>query len=94
MDQMQMRMARMHQQNYNHDMELSRHFQDISRTYASMAQGEYQMYQMHAGQAQGMQPGQMQGMPQGRMPGAMPGTSGTQQTQPMYTPMFSEAIRY
>lgn len=56
MDQMQMMMAKMHQQNYMNDMNLAQYFQGISNTFASMAQGEYQMYQMHAGQAQGMTP--------------------------------------
>jgi hypothetical protein len=55
MDQMQMMMARMHQQNYANDMSLAQHFQEISNVYSSMAQAENQMYQMHAGQPQGMQ---------------------------------------
>lgn len=55
MDQMQTMMARMHQQNYVNNMSLAQHFQDISDVYSSMAQAEYQMYQMHAGQPQGMQ---------------------------------------
>lgn len=54
MDQMQMMMAHMHQQNYATNMKLAHHFQEISNIYTAMAQGEYQMYQMHAGQAQGM----------------------------------------
>lgn len=53
MDQMQMMMARMHQQNYLNDMQLARHFQEISDLYSSMAQSEFQMYQMHSGQMQG-----------------------------------------
>lgn len=60
MDQMQMMMARMHQQNYSNDMQLARHFQEISNLYSSMAQSEFQMYQIHSGQMQGMQG--MQGM--------------------------------
>lgn len=55
MDQMQMMMARMHQQNFSNDMQLARHFQDISNLYSVMAQSEYQMYQMHTGQTQNMQ---------------------------------------
>ncbi|MEL7603172.1 MAG: hypothetical protein AAGU77_08445 [Bacillota bacterium] len=55
MEQMQMMMARMHQQNYANNMSLAQHFQDISDVYSSIAQAEYQMYQMHAGQPQGMQ---------------------------------------
>lgn len=43
----------MHAQNYNNDMKLAQHFQDLSNVYSSMAQGEYQMYQMHSGQFQG-----------------------------------------
>jgi hypothetical protein len=60
MDQMQMMMARMHQQNYSNNLQLARHFQDISNLYSMMAQSEYQMFQMHAGQMQGTQ--NMQGM--------------------------------
>lgn len=55
MDQMQMMMARMHQQNSSNDMQLARHFQEISNLYSSMAQSEYQMYLMHSGQMQGTQ---------------------------------------
>ena len=65
MDQMQMMMAKMHQQNYSNDMELAKHFQDISSVYTTMAQQEYQMYQMHTNQM-GSMPG-MSGMP--GMPG-------------------------
>jgi len=54
MDQMQMMMARMHQQNYLNDTKLAQHFQEISNTFTSMAQSEYQMYQMHTGQMDGM----------------------------------------
>lgn len=54
MDQMQMMMANMHQQNYLNDMKFAQHFQEISNLYSTMAQSEYQMYQMHAGQTQGM----------------------------------------
>lgn len=53
MDQMQMMMANMHQQNYANDMQLAQHFHEISNTYSNMAQGEYQMYQMHLSQVQG-----------------------------------------
>lgn len=62
MDQMQMMMAQMHAQNYMNDMRLAQYFQAISSVYTTMAQGEYQMYQMHSGQTQGI--GQMQGMGQ------------------------------
>jgi hypothetical protein len=65
-EQMQMMMARMHQQNYENNMDLAQHFQDISNTYSSMAQEEYQMYQMHAAQTQGM-PQQQTRMPMQRM---------------------------
>ncbi|MBW7573508.1 hypothetical protein [Caproiciproducens faecalis] len=54
MDQMQMMMAKMHQQNYSYDMELAKHFQEIGNVYATMAQQEYQMYQMHTNQMGGM----------------------------------------
>jgi len=53
-EQMQMMMARMHQRNYENNMNLAQYFQDISNTYSVMAQEEYQMYQMHGGQTQGM----------------------------------------
>lgn len=53
MDQMQMMMAKMHQQNYMYNMQLAQHFQEISNTFSKMAQGEYQMFQMHMSQAQG-----------------------------------------
>lgn len=56
MEQMQMMMAQMHQQNYMNDVRLAQYFQEISNTYATIAQGEYRMYLMHAGQAQGMAP--------------------------------------
>jgi hypothetical protein len=64
MEQMQMMMARMHQQNSANYTSLAQYFQDISSTYSSMAQDEYQMYQMHAGQ--------LQGMSQTRIPQMMP----------------------
>lgn len=67
MDQMQMMMARMHQQNYVNDTSLAQHFQEVSDVYSSMAQAEYQMYQMHSGQSQGM-PQQTQ-RPMYTMPG-------------------------
>ena len=57
MDQMQTAMAQMHAQNYANNMRLAQYFQAISNIYTSMAQGDYQMYQMHSGQTQGM--GQM-----------------------------------
>lgn len=68
MDQMQMMMARMHQQNYVNDTNLAQHFQEVSNVYSSMAQAEYQMYQMHAGQSQGMP--QQTPSPMYTMPGA------------------------
>jgi hypothetical protein len=79
MNQMQATMAQMHAQNYTNDMRLAQHFKDVSNVFSAMAQGEYQMYQMHAGQMPGMGPmsgmgqmpgmGSMQGM--GQMPGSM-----------------------
>jgi hypothetical protein len=54
MDQMQAMMATMHQQNYQNDIKFAQHFQEISNLYSAMAQNEYQMYQMHAAQLQGM----------------------------------------
>ena len=53
MDQMQMMMAKMHQQNYMNDTKLAHHFMEISNVYTAMAQNEYQMYQMHSGQMDG-----------------------------------------
>ncbi len=67
MDQMQMMMARMHQQNYINNTNLAQHFQEISNVYTTMAQSEYQMYQMHSGQSQGMQ--QQTPSPMYTMPG-------------------------
>lgn len=69
MEQMQTMMAKMHAQNHTNDMKLAQHFRSVSDVYMSMAQGEYEMYQHHAGQAQGT--GQMtsprdQQMMQGR----------------------------
>ena len=53
MDQMQIMMAKMHQQNVMYDTQLAQHFQDISNIFSNMAQGEYQMFQMHLNRAQG-----------------------------------------
>ena len=47
MDQMQLMMAKMHQQNHTNDMQLAKHLQDISSEYTMMAQQEYQMHEMH-----------------------------------------------
>ena len=52
MDQMQIMMAKMHQQNYTYDSQLAKHFQEISSIYSNMAQSEYQMYQMHLAKVQ------------------------------------------
>ena len=52
MDQMQTMMAQMHAQNHTNDMKLAQHFKSVSDVYMTMAQGEYEMYQHHAGQAQ------------------------------------------
>lgn len=52
-DQMQIMMAKMHQQNVMHDTQLAQHFQEISNIFSNMAQGEYQMFQMHLNRAQG-----------------------------------------
>lgn len=52
MNQMQAMMAKMHQQNYMNDLKFAQHFQEISDLYTTMAQSEYQMYQMHLGQSQ------------------------------------------
>jgi hypothetical protein len=77
MDQMQMMMANMHQQNYMNDTKLAQYFQEISSTYSNMAQAEYQMYQMHAGQGQGMtQPMPGQGMRNMGTPGPSTGGMG------------------
>ena len=59
MDQMQVMMAKMHQQNATYDSQLAQHFQEISNLFSNMAQGEYQMFQMHLNRAQGA-PMQMQ----------------------------------
>lgn len=51
-DQMQIMMAKMHQQNVMYDTQLAQHFQDISNIFSNMAQGEYQMFQMHLNRGQ------------------------------------------
>jgi uncharacterized membrane-anchored protein YhcB (DUF1043 family) len=53
MDQMQGMMAKMHQQNAMYDQQLAQHFQEISNLFSNMAQGEYQMFQMHLNRPQG-----------------------------------------
>lgn len=53
MDQMQMMMAKMHQQNAQYNTQLAQHFQEISNVYSNMAQGDYQKFQMHLNRAQG-----------------------------------------
>lgn len=77
MDQMMMTMAGMHAQNYMYDMQLARHFQEISNTFTAMAQGEYQMYLQHSGQTQGM----MQQMPGTMAQPMMPGMSSMMPSQ-------------
>ena len=47
MDRMQLMMAKMHQQNHTNDMQLDKHFEDISSVYTTMEQQEYLLYQMH-----------------------------------------------
>lgn len=64
MDQMQIMMAKMHQQNYTIDMQLAQHFEDISNIFSNMAKNEYQMYQMHMDQAQNASPQMQDLMPQ------------------------------
>jgi hypothetical protein len=72
----------MHQKNYMNDMNLAKYYKDISDTFSSMAQGEYQMYQMHSGQTQGtgQQMPPMQGMQQQM---GMPQMQGMQPMQGM-----------
>lgn len=53
MDQMQVMMAKMHQQNMMYNTQLAQYFQEISNIFSNMAQGEYQMFQMHLNNAQG-----------------------------------------
>ena len=52
MDDMQMMMAKMHEQNYTYDTQLAHYFSEISSIFSKMAQGEYQMFQKHLSQAQ------------------------------------------
>lgn len=61
-DQMQIMMAKMHQQNVMYDTQLAQHFQEISNIFSNMAQGEYQMFQMHLNRQGGQM--QMQNAPQ------------------------------
>ena len=63
-DQMQVMMAKMHQQNVMYDTELAQHFQDISNIFSNMAQGEYQMFQMHLNGAHGTLVQPQNNMPQ------------------------------